>query len=58
MTDSLKAATQRLKGLTEGDLTKEAAIVNSGDELEILTTALSKTIHSLKEYITNIRYVL
>ncbi len=58
MTDSLKAATQRLKGLAEGDLTKEAAIVNSGDELEILTTALSKTIHSLKEYITNIRYVL
>lgn len=58
MTDSLKAATQRLKGLAEGDLTKEIAVINSGDELEILTAALSKTIHSLKEYITNIRYVL
>jgi len=58
MTDSLKAATERLRELAEGELTKEAAVVNSGDEIEILTAALSKTIHSLKEYITNIRHVL
>lgn len=58
MTNSLKAATERLKGLAEGELTEEVAVVHSGDEIEILTVALSKTIHSLKEYITNIRYVL
>ena len=58
MTNSLKTATQRLKKLAEGDLTTEISVIDSGDELEVLTTALSKTIHSLKEYITNIKYVL
>lgn len=58
MTDSLKAATERLGRLAEGELTAEVDVVYSGDEVEILTVALSKTVHSLKEYITNIKYVL
>ena len=58
MTNSLKSATGRLKELAEGNLTREVSVIHTGDEIETLTVALSKTIGSLREYITNIKYVL
>lgn len=51
---SLFLATERLTSLSSGNLKDEVVLADSNVEAEILTTALSKTITSLGEYIDDI----
>ncbi|MCQ4726103.1 methyl-accepting chemotaxis protein [Anaerotignum faecicola] len=58
ISSSISAATKRLQGLAEGNLTEEVVLSNSNDEAGLLTNALSKTIKSLNHYIQNIESCL
>lgn len=58
LTDFLRVATGRIETLSEGDLASEVNEAKTGDEIEVLTTALAKTVGQLNSYITNISYVL
>ena len=58
LTDHLRAATGRIEALSEGDLASAVNKAGTGDEIEVLTTALAKTVEQLNSYISNIRYVL
>lgn len=51
---SLFLATDRLTSLSSGNLKDEVVLADSNVEAEILTTALSKTVSSLGEYIDDI----
>lgn len=51
---SLSLATQRLKQLSAGNLKEEVVFADSNIEAKTLTTALSKTITNLAEYIDDI----
>lgn len=54
----LKRATQRMNGLAEGDLRSQIEVRKSGDEVEVLSSALKKTIESINGYIVEIGRVL
>lgn len=54
ITESLSLATKRLTLLSSGDLKDEVVFVDNNVEAEVLTTALSKTVTSLAEYIDDI----
>ena len=58
LTDHLRAATGRIEALSEGDLASAVNKSGTGDEIEVLTTALARTVEQLNSYISNIRYVL
>lgn len=58
LTDFLRVATSRIETLSEGDLASEVNEAKTGDEIEVLTAALAKTVGQLNSYITNISYVL
>ncbi len=52
---SLLSAAKRLQALADGDLTAEVTSADTGDETQILTEALARTIASLNGYIQDIR---
>lgn len=54
ITGSLSLATERLTLLSSGNLKDEVVFADNNAEAEILTTALSKTVTSLAEYIDDI----
>lgn len=58
ITTSLQKATGRIEQLSQGDLTEQVEVLETKDEAEILTRALSSTVESLKNYIQNIEFVL
>lgn len=58
LTGHLRAATGRIEALSEGDLASAVHRAETGDEIEVLTTALARTVEQLNSYITNISYVL
>lgn len=55
ISDPISEATRRLQALAEGDLTQEVLQSDSDDETGILTSALARTITSLKSYIQSIQ---
>lgn len=54
----VKNVTSRMISLSDGDLHTEVTHVQSGDELEIMTSTLTNTIESVNRYISDIRQVL
>lgn len=58
LTGHLRVATGRIEALSEGDLASPVNTAKTGDEIEVLTTALARTVEQLNGYISNIRYVL
>ena len=54
ISDSLSLATDRLASLAEGNLKDEVAIARTGDEAQILTEALAKTIDNVDAYIEDL----
>lgn len=54
ISDSLSLATDRLTLLSSGNLRDEVVLADNNVEAEVLTTALSKTVASLAEYINDI----
>ena len=58
LTDHLRAATGRIEALSKGDLASVVYTAKTGDEIEVLTSALSRTVEQLNSYISNINYVL
>lgn len=50
--------TQRMTGLSDGDLRSEVIQADTGDELELLSTTLDHTISNLNQYIAEIDRVL
>lgn len=51
-------ATDRLVKLSDGDLSSECELNNSGDETQVLSEALQKTVGVLSSYIKDIDHVL
>lgn len=58
LTEHLRVATGRIEALSEGDLASEVNRAETGDEIEVLTAALARTVEQLNSYISNISYVL
>lgn len=58
LTDHLRVATGRIEALSKGDLASAVNMAKTGDEIEVLTTALARTVEQLNNYISNISYVL
>ncbi len=56
--DPVDSVTKRLVKLAEGDLKTPVEVINTGDELSILSKNLDETIHSLNLYISDITRVL
>ncbi len=54
----VKNVTNRMVGLSDGDLHTEVAHIRSGDELEIMTRTLAETVGSVNRYISDIHQVL
>lgn len=54
ISDSLSLATNRLTYLSSGNLKEQVVLADNNVEAEVLTTALSKTVASLAEYIDDI----
>ena len=54
----IRAMTQRMIGLSDGDLHNEVEKTETGDELELLSTTLDQTVTSLNHYIEEIERVL
>ncbi len=55
---SVNKATKRIVGLAEGDLKTEVEIVNSKDEMELLTSSLRSTVLGMNYYMSEIKRVL
>lgn len=51
ISDSLSLATDRLSALAEGNLRDETVIADTGDEAQVMTEALAKTISNIHTYI-------
>lgn len=58
ISDSLSLSTRRLTALSEGDLKDTVTLANTGDEAEILTEALARTINNIDSYIDNLKISL
>ena len=54
----VKNVTNRMLGLSDGDLHTDVAHIRSGDELEIMTRTLADTVGNLNRYISDIHQVL
>ncbi len=54
----VKNVTNRMLGLSDGDLHTEVAHIRSGDELEIMTRTLADTVGNVNRYISDIHQVL
>lgn len=54
----VKNVTNRMLGLSDGDLHTEVVHIRSGDELEIMTRTLADTVGSVNRYISDIHQVL
>lgn len=55
ISDSLSLSTRRLTALSEGDLKDTVILAQTGDEAEILTEALAKTINNIDSYIDSLK---
>ena len=55
ISDSINISVDRLKKLSEGDITSEVTVTNRRDETQILGEALSQTVQQLKLYISDIQ---
>jgi len=55
---SVNKATKRIVTLADGDLKTQVEIVNSKDEIELLTSSLQTTISSINYYVSEIRRIL
>lgn len=55
---SLSLSTKRLTELSQGNLKEEVTLAKTGDEAEILTEALSKTINNIDTYIEDLNMSL
>ncbi|MCI8805749.1 MAG: methyl-accepting chemotaxis protein [Clostridiales bacterium] len=58
ISDSINKATQRIVKLADGDLKSDVDIVNSKDEIQLLTSSLQKTVLGINYYISEIERVL
>lgn len=58
ISDSLSLSTKRLTALSQGNLKDEVVMAQTGDEAEILTEALSKTINNIDTYIDDLNMSL
>ncbi len=58
ISDSLSLATRRLASLAEGNLKDEVVIAETGDEAQVMTEALAKTIGNVDAYIEDLGRVL
>ncbi len=58
ISDSLSLATDRLSSLAEGNLKDEVSIAQTGDEAQVLTEALAKTIKNVDTYIEDLGHSL
>ncbi len=56
--ESLGGASKRLGELSEGNLTSEVTYTERNDEIDVLTQALGRTVHTLNGYIGNIENTL
>ncbi len=54
ISDSLSLATERLSALAEGNLKDEVMIARTGDEAQVMTEALAKTIENVDTYIEDL----
>ena len=54
----VKHVTDRMLGLSDGDLHTEVTLTHSKDELELLTRTLDDTVESVNRYISDIQQVL
>ncbi len=54
----VKSVTNRMLGLSGGDLHSEVSLVHTRDELEVLTRTLNDTVQSVNCYISDIQQVL
>lgn len=55
ISNSLSLSTERLTKLSEGNLKDDVVLAQTGDEAEILTVALSKTINNIDSYIDDLK---
>ncbi|MBO5485000.1 MAG: methyl-accepting chemotaxis protein [Lachnospiraceae bacterium] len=55
ISDSLSLSTRRLTALSEGNLKDNVILAQTGDEAEILTEALARTINNIDSYIDNLK---
>lgn len=58
ISDSVNSATSRIITLAEGDLLSEVSVINTKDEIELLTSALQTTVKRMNGYISEIERVL
>lgn len=58
ISDSLSLTTRRLASLAEGNLKDEVVIARTGDEAQVMTEALAKTIGNVDAYIEDLGKVL
>ncbi len=58
ISDSLSLATNRLASLAEGNLKEEVMIAGTGDEAQVMTEALAKTVRNVDAYIEDLGEVL
>lgn len=58
ISDSVISATSRIIGLADGDLHSSVMVVNTKDEIELLTAALQTTVARVNDYISDIKQVL
>ncbi len=58
ISNQLKKSILRMNGLSRGDLSTQVDVTGSGDEVQILSESLKRTIENVNGYITEIRRVL
>ena len=58
ITDPIRATSERLIGMAAGDLTSEAPVVRTGDELETMTDAMHRMVSQVGSYIKDISRIL
>jgi len=56
--DSVNKATRRIVKLADGDLKSDVEVVNSKDEIQLLTSSLQTTVSGINYYISEIERVL
>ena len=54
----VKRVTDRMVAFSNGDLHTEVTLLNTGDELEVMTQTLSDTLESMNQYLSDVQLVL
>jgi len=55
---SVNKATKRIVKLSDGDLKTQVEVINSKDEIELLTSSLQTTVKSINSYMSEIKRIL